>query len=190
MSLPIQHLYATLPAAYTVGGTTDSTNETQFHLSTDAATFSGAQIAVKAGTLRVGDLFQCFALLDVTAENSTDTLDLAAYLGPTAAPTTGQKVADYAALDAATTAKALEFWIAVEAVGAGSTLRISWAGKSYNTAATALSQTYVGTGVDAQLSSLADNVIALTATWSVSSAGNAVRLRSFHAIKHPALPSV
>ena len=187
MSLAIQHIYAPLDVAYIVGGTADSTAETVFHPS-GSATISGGYCNIPANTINVGDLFQCFALLDVTAENSTDTLDLAAYLGPISAPMTGLKVADYAALDAAATAKAIEFWVVCEVAGAGSTARFSYAGRSYNTAATALSATLIGSGVDAQLSTLEANCFAISATWSASSAGNTVRLRSFHCIKHPALP--
>ncbi len=189
MSRGIQHLYATLPATYIVGGTADTTVETVFH-TVGGTTKTGGYITVPAGTCNVGDYWEGFALLDVTGQNSTDTLDLALYLGPTADPTTGLKLVDYAALDAATTAKALRFSLVCELPGTVSVCRFSYGGLSWNTAATALSQTIAATGADAQLSTLVENVFAVTGTWSVSHADNIVRMRAFHVIKYPALPSV
>lgn len=185
-----KHLYATLPVTYEVGGTADSTDETVFHATGVDTTWSGGYILVPAESTRVGDFYDGTVCIDVTAQNSTDTLDLAVYFGPITDPTTGIKIADYAALDAATTAKGIKYWCAIEAIGAGSTARISGLGLSWNTAATALSQTIANTGVDAQVSTFADMCFAVTATWSVSDAGNMARLRSHHCIKHPANPSV
>lgn len=190
MSRGIQHLYAPLEAAYTVGLVADSTNETVFHL-LGSATTSGGYISLPAGTIRKGDLFVCSAVVEVIAANSSDTLDLTAYLGPVSGVTTGIVLANYAALDATAAACiGIEFTVMCEADGAGSTARFSVIGKSYNSAATALSATLCTSSVDAQVSTLVANAIALTATWSVSNAGNDARLRSFHCIKYPALPSV
>lgn len=190
MSRGIQHLYAPLEAAYTVGLVADSTTETVFHLLASTTT-SGGYISLPANTIRKGDLFVCSAVVEVIAANSTDTLDLTAYLGPVSGVTTGIVLANYAALDATAAACiGLEFTVMCEEAGAGSTARFSVIGKSYNSAATALSATLCTSSVDAQVSTLVANAIALTATWSVSNAGNDARLRSFHCIKYPALPSV
>lgn len=189
MSLAIQHRHATLPVAYVVGGTTDSTNETVFH-STGGTTNSGGYLLVEANTPRVGDLFQCFAVVDCPSTNSTDTLTLKAYLGPETGPTTGILVCDQTAIDMANDGEiALQFWVAVEAVGAGSTARFSSGGFSFADGATAISKTVARSQTDAQLSTATQNVFALTATWSASSADNLARLRSFHYLKFPALPS-
>lgn len=189
MSLAIQHLHATLPVAYEVGGTADGTDETVFHATGDDTTTDGGYLPIKKHSVRKGDFFDGCALIDVTAENSTDTLDLAVYLGPVSAPLTGIKIADYAALDAATTAKGIWYRVAVEATGAGSTARFSATSMSFNTALTVLSATTASTGVDAQVSTAEDLCIAVAAKWSVSDAGNMARLRSHNCIKYPALPS-
>lgn len=190
MSRGIQHLYASLPVTYEVGGTADSTDETVFHATGADTTWSGGYISLPAGTCKAGDYFDGTILIEPTAENSTDTLDLAVYWGPVSNPLTGIKIADYAALDAALTAKGIKYWVSFEAGGTVSVARISGLGLSWNTAATAMSQTIANTGTDAQCSTLVDMCFAVSATWSVSSAGNMARLRSHHCIKFPALPSV
>lgn len=185
-----KHLYATLPVTYEVGGTADSTDETVFHATGVDTTWSGGYILLPAESCLKGDFFDGTVLIDVTAENSSDTLDLAVYWGPISNPLTGIKIADYAALDAATTAKGIKYWCAIEAIGTVSVARVSGLGLSWNTAATAMSQTIANTGVDAQCSTFVDMCFAVSATWSVSNAGNMARLRSHHCIKHAANPSV
>ena len=187
MSAGIKHYHAGLASAYTVGGTTDATNQTVFHLSTSASTFTDGWIELPAHSLKKGDLFHCFAVVDCPSTNSTDTLTLKAYIGPESAPKTGILVCDQAAIDVANDDEiALSFWIACEEVGAGSTARFSAGGLSWADAVTAVSKTNSKTTTDAQVDTAADNVIALTGTWSVSSASNSARLRSFHCIKYPA----
>lgn len=189
MSLAIQHRHATLPVAYVVGGTTDSTTETVFH-STGGTTNSGGYLLVEANTLRVGDLFQCFAVVDCPSTNSTDTLTLKGYFGPESAPKTGILVVDQTAIDVANDDEiAIQFWVAVEAIGAGSTARFSSGGLTFADGVTAISKTTARSQTDAQVDTAAQNVFALTAAWSVSSASNSARLRAFHYIKYPALPS-
>lgn len=191
MARGIQHIYATLDAAHTVGLVADSTLEYPFHLLGAQTSISGGYCSLPAGTIRKHDMFVCSALVEVIAANSTDTLDLFAYLGPITDVTTGILCANYAILDATAAACiGLEFTVICEAEGAGGTARFSVVGKSYNSASTAISATLSTSGVDAQVSTLVANALALTAKWSASNAGNDVRLRSFHCVKTPALPSV
>jgi len=186
MSAGIKHYHAGLASAYTVGGTTDSTNETVFHLSTSASTFTDGWIELPAYSLKKGDLFHCFAVVDCPSTNSTDTLTLKGYIGPESGPTTGILVVDQTAIDMANDGEiALAFWLSIDEVGAGSTCRVSAGGLTWADAITAVSKTNAKSTTDAQVSTLADNVIALTGTWSVSHADNSARLRSFHAVKYP-----
>jgi len=182
MSLPIQHLYPTLTVADTVGGTTVGTTETQFL----------AELPVVKGSVQVGDYWDCTAWVDCPATNSSDTLTLKAYIGPTTAIKTGLLICDMTAIDVANNASImLRFQIACVAAGVGSTATFAGGGTSFADAVTGVSKTRaVAIGTDAQLSTVANMAIGICATWSVSSAGNSARLRCFHGIKYSARPSL
>jgi hypothetical protein len=178
MSLGIKHNYITRSASDTV---TDTTTETAF----------SKTVSVYKESLRVGDFFQGSACVTAPTTNSTDTLTLKVYLGPTSDPKTGILVCDQTAIDVANDAVIkLDFSVSCDAIGAGSTAKFSGGGVSYANAATAVSKTRAfALGTDAQVSTYEDLVFAVCATWSAQSASDIARLDSFHVIKHPANPS-
>ena len=179
MSLPIKHLYATRSATDTVTNTTTETAFTKV-------------VTIPAESLRVGDSFRGFAAVTAPTTNSTDTLTLKVYLGPTADPKTGLLLCDQTAIDVANDAViALDFAFSVDAIGAGSTAAFSGCGLSYANAATAVSKTRAfALATDAQVTTYAELVLAVCATWSAQSSSDIARLDSFHVIKNPANISV
>lgn len=178
MSLGIQHKYIVASATDTV---TNSTTETAFVKT----------LSFPAQSLRVGDLISGFAAVKATSTNSTDTLTCKVYIGPAADPKTGILVCDQTAIDVADgDVIGLEFKLCVDAIGAGSTFKVSGCGLSYKHGATAVSKTLAIAGaVDAQASSFGDLVVAVTATWSAASASDIARLDALHAVVHPGLVS-
>lgn len=188
MSLGVKHRHAPLATAHTVGGTTHGTTETVFQ--TSAGVTSTGYILEPGGSIRKGDFWQGFVMVDTPATNSTDTVLLRVYLGPTSDPTTGILVASQTAINVSNDDEiAIHYSVACEEIGAGSTARFSAAGVSWADGATAPSLTNAKTATDAQVSTLTDLCFGVTATWSVSSSGNSARLRAHHNLKYPALPS-
>lgn len=142
-------------------------------------------------SFRVGDWVKGFAVVKAPSTNSTNTLACKVYLGPVGSPSTGFLLCDQAAIDVANDdAIKLEFEFCVDAIGAGSTFKISGGGISYVQGVTAVSKTQVlGSAVDAQASSFGDLVIAVTATWSAASASNIARLDALHSYTEPGIIS-
>lgn len=179
MSLGIQHKYIVASATDTV---TNTTTETAF----------AKTVSLPAQSLRAGDFIQGFGCVKATSTNSTDTLTVKVYVGPSADPKTGILVCDQTAIDVADgDVIGFDFKLCVDAIGAGSTFKVSGVGLSWKHGATAVSKTLAIAGAtDAQASSFADLVVAVTATWSAASASDIARLDALHAAAFPALPSV
>lgn len=179
MSLGIQHKHIVASATDTV---TNTTTETAF----------SKTLSFPAQSLRAGDLISGFACVKATSTNSTDTLTVKVYVGPSSDPKTGILVCDQTAIDVANDdVIGCKFDVCVDAIGAGSTFKVSAVGLSFKNGATAVSKTLAIAGAtDAQASSFADLVVAVTATWSVASASDIARLDALHAIVHPGLVSV
>jgi len=160
---------------------TNTTSETAF----------SKTITLPAQSLRAGDLARGFACVKATSTNSTDTLTCKVYLGPASDPTTGFLLCDQTAIDVANSdVVMLDFKFCVDAIGAGSTFKISGGGISYKQGATAVSKTQAfSAAVDAQASSYADLVLAVTATWSAASTSDIARLDALHLEIEPGLIS-
>lgn len=178
MSLNIVHKRIAPSATDTV---TNTTSETAF---TKTLSFP-AQI------FRVGDKVVGRARATIVDANSTDTFAFKVYLGPTASPTTGLLLVDSTAYDAADNdVVSLDFDFEVTAIGAGSTASFTGGGLSYRDAQTAVSKSRsFAKATDAQVSTFADLVIAVTCTQSAQSTGNIARLDQLDALIFPANPS-
>lgn len=178
MSLNIVHKRISPSATDTVTNTTDET------------VFSKT-LSVPAETLRVGDRIRGSAQVTVVDANSSDTFAFAVYLGPTAAPKTGLLLVDSTAYDASDNdVMTLAFELEVTAIGAGSTASFTGGGLSYRNAQTAVSKSRsFAKATDAQVSTFADNVIAVSCTQSAQSTGNIARLDSLAFTLFPANPS-
>lgn len=142
-------------------------------------------------SFRAGDWVKGFACVKATSTNSTDTLTCKVYLGPASDPTTGFLLCDQTAIDVANSdVVKLDFEFCVDAIGAGSTFKLSGGGVSYKQGATSVSKTQAfSAAVDAQASSFADLVIAVTATWSAASASDIARLDALHSYTEPGIIS-
>lgn len=181
MSRGLQHKHILAATSDTVGGTTIGTTETAF----------AKTCLVEASSLNKGDWFIGFYAVKATATNSTDTLTTKVYIGPTSSPKTGILVCDQTAIDVADDAVIGGYFLfSVDALGTVSVMAISALGVSFANAVTAVSKTLAITAAtDAQVSSLVDLAVAVTAAWSASSAGNSCYLAALHVAKFPGLPS-
>lgn len=180
MSIGAKTLYIVPSATDTV---TNTTAETPF----------AKTIPIPAETLRKGDRFtDGRATVSMPSTNSTDTFAFAVYLGPASAPQTGILLCDSTAYDAADNdVMTLEFDLEVDAVGGVSVAAFTGSGKSYRNGQTAVSKTRSYAKLtDAQVSSFADLVVAVTCTQSAQSTSNVARLDRLSFTKIPALPSV
>lgn len=181
MSRGVQHKHILAATTDTVGGTTIGTTETAF----------AKTCAIEASSSNTGDWYIGFYTVKATATNSTNTLTTKVYVGPTSSPKTGILICDQTAIDVADgDVIGGYFLFSVDALGTVSVMSISALGVSFANAATAVSKTLAVTAAtDAQVSSLVDLCVAVTATWSASSAGNSCYLSSLHVAKFPGLPS-
>lgn len=181
MSRGIQHKHIIAATTDTVGGTTIGTTETAF----------AKTCLVEASSLNKGDWFIGFYAVKATATNTTNTLSTKVYVGPTSSPKTGILVCDQTAIDVADNDVIGGYFLfSIDSLGAASVLSVSALGVSFANALTAISKTLAVTAAtDAQVSSLADLCVAVTATWSASSAANSCYLSALHVAKFPGLPS-
>jgi len=178
MSIGTKRLRAPYSATDTVTNTTAETAHT--------GVLSLPTESIRKG-LRVDGNVQVIA----PTTNSTDTLTTKVYLGPASAPETGILLSDQTAINVADgDVINHEFWFVVDATGTVSVATFSGGGLSYANGVTAVSKTraFVRT-TDAQVSTFADLVIAVTSTWSVQSTSNISRLATLDATLTPALPS-
>ena len=181
MSLGIQHKYIQASTADTVGGTVIGTTETSFV----------KRASIEANSLARGDFFLGFYTVLATATNATDTLTTKVYVGPASAPETGIVVCDQTAIDVAN-GQVIGgiFAFSIDALGTVSVLSLSAVGLSFTTALAAISKTLaVSAATDAQVSSLVDLCVGVSAKWSASSAGNSCYLSALHTVKFPGLSS-
>lgn len=133
--------------------------------------------SIPAGRLQAGSVIKVRAQGIATATNSTDTLAIKLYLGCADAtpPTGGVTLATLAARDVANNdIFVIEALAVVRTAGAtGTVVALTEAPTSANAAGTATNQGFLAS---ATLDTTAANLVAVSATWSVASVGNSVRL--------------
>lgn len=181
MSRGVGHKHIVASTSDTVGGTTIGTTETAF----------ARACSIEASSSLKGDFYIGFYTVKATATNSSDTLTTKVYVGPSSSVKTGILICDQTAIDVADNAVIGGiFAFSVDTLGTVSVMALSAVGLSFASAVTAVSKTLAVTAAtDAQVSSLADLAVGVTAMWSASSAGNSCYLSALHVAKFPGLPS-
>lgn len=149
------------------GAVTNTTTETPFD----------KQYTIPASRLAVGSVIKVRFQGIATATNATDTLAIKAYLGATnaAPPVGGITLLTLAARDVANGDIFVgEVVGVVRTIGAtGTFVALSEAPANVNVAGTATNQ---GNVASSTINTTVDNIVLVSATWSVANAGNSCRL--------------
>lgn len=146
---------------------------------TTAETAFAKKHTIKANTLRVGDVVKGRGMVRATSTNSTDTTLIKVKFGTLV-------VCISAAHDLANDDFVnFDFEVTIEALGAGSTAKASfsgrtWLGKAAGQATPAFNCVNDSKKTDSGFSTLADFDITVTNTSSVASASNIARLDNFN----------
>lgn len=151
---------------YLANNTAASSNVTN---TTTETAFSNGSVTIPKNTLQVGDVIRIRGQAVASATNSTDTLTVKVKIGSTVIATTG--AVDVANGDVAT----FDVTLTVRAIGASGSI-VAQGTISLGTPGTVTAKPFT-LGATA-LDTTVDEVITITATWSVANAGDVVALQS------------